>query len=284
VPADLRRLLDAFAAVPYVRTVGVEATAAARDRVRLRLPHRDENGNRNGTLHGGVLASLVAMGGALAAWTDADSDAPLEGAVVDLAVQFLAPATRQAVSVEAVVARRGRALAFVDVEVTAGARSPLARGLVAYRPGPVHAASHAAPPAIPPGVRSRRSGSPFSRRLGVHTTTVAPGHAISVLPYDERFSDGRGRAHDGALTTLIDCAGGASGWSLTGFDPGGRAATVAMHLASDPPPAGEDVVAEARTAWSSGGVLVNVVTLAGRTSGARIGAASVTYRIVKPRR
>src|SRR5262249_1808687 len=110
MPARLRRLLDAFAAVPYVQTVGVEVDALARDRVRLRLPHPDENGNRNGTLHGGVLASLVAMGGALAAWTDVDGEAPLDGAVVDLGVQFLAPATRQTVSVEARAARRGRAL------------------------------------------------------------------------------------------------------------------------------------------------------------------------------
>ena len=70
--ADLRRLADGCTTAPYARSIGVELLAIAAGRARLRLPHREDNGNRNGSLHGGVLASLIAMTGRLAAATHAD--------------------------------------------------------------------------------------------------------------------------------------------------------------------------------------------------------------------
>ena len=286
----MRRLRDVFAAMPYAATLGAEVAALGRDRARIVLRHRDDNGNRNGMLHGGVLASLVVMGGALAAWTDVDGEPPLAGTTIDLAVHYLAPVTRLAVTVDADVRRRGRELVFVDVEVTAGARTPVARGLVAYRPGlprlPPAAGGPGASAALPAGVvlGERRSGSAFTRRLGILSARLAPGHAVAVLPCQPAIGDGHGRIHEGALATLVDCVGGASAWSVGGFDPRGRAATVSMHLTYDPAPADGDVIATARTPWQSAGFLMNSVALAGRTSGRPVAAGAVTYRITRPAR
>jgi uncharacterized protein (TIGR00369 family) len=271
--------------VPYAAALGIELADATAGRVRLHLPHRDENGNRNGSLHGGVLASAIAIGGALAAWSQREGARVLEGATVDLAVHYLAPAVRQAVTVEAEVLRRGRALVFADVRVGAG--GTIARGLVAYRPGPP-TVPVPGPPAGPvlDGVRFRRrqNRSPFTRRLGVEVADLGVGHALAVLPHAPEVGDGHGRVHTGALATLIDCVAGAAAWSIDGFDPHGRAATVSVHLASDGAAADEDVVAEARTSPGGGDLLVNAVALGTRESRRPLGSGTVTYRIVRPTR
>jgi len=246
----------------------------AHDRVRLRLPHRDGNANRNGTLHGGVLASLALIGGTLAAAGD-DAGA---GATVDLAVHYVAPATRSAVTVDAIVVRRGRRLAFVDVAISAG-RTPVVRALVGYRLRAARSGETCPPPPVVDDARTRRSGSPFTRALGVRMADLGRGHAVALLPDQPAILAADGRVHEGAIATLVDCAGGASAWSVVGFDPSRRAATVGMHLVFDPAVAGEDLVAEARTPWRSGGILVNAVTVTGRTSGRPVATGSVTYRI-----
>jgi uncharacterized protein (TIGR00369 family) len=278
---DLR---DALTALPYAVLLGVEVAAQAPDRVRLHLPYRAHHGNRNGTLHGGVLASLVTLGGALAAWTGIDAEPALEGTIVDLVVHYLAPATEEPVLVEAAVTRRGRELVFVDVGVTTGTGATVARGLVAYRPGPPSTDAAGPRVALPDltRLRERRSGSPFTRRLGVRIADVGPGHAVALLPHQAEATGGGNRIHEGAIATLVDCAGGASAWSVDGFDPRGRAATIGMHLTYDAAPAGEDVVAVATTPWRSAGILVNAVTLTARPSGRPVATGTVTYRIVRP--
>jgi uncharacterized protein (TIGR00369 family) len=279
---DRRRPADVLAGTPYARTLGVELAGVRPGHASLRLPHRDDNGNRNGTLHGGVLASLIDLAAAVAA-------AAPDGSTVDLAVHYLAPARRAAVTADAVVARRGRAIAFVSVAVTGEGGAPVARGLVARR---------LATPARPPHrgaakaslddvvadahFAARTSGSPFTRRLRVRVARLGPGRAAALLPYDPATTDHAGRVHEGALASLVDCAGGASAWSVAGFDPRGRAATVSMHLTFDVPPRDEDVIAVAETSWHAGTLLVNTVTLHGRTSGRAFATGSVTYQIVRP--
>lgn len=286
---DRRRLADALAGTPYARTLGVELAAAGAGHATLRLPHRDDNGNRNGTLHGGVLASLIDLAAAVAA-PAADADRPLAGSTVDLAVHYLAPAHREAVTAEAFVARRGREIAFVGVGVTGERGAPVARGLVARRLATRTHDGRRAAAKVPlddvvadAHFAARTSGSPFTRRLGVRVARLGPGRSAALLPHDAATTDHAGRVHEGALASLVDCAGGASAWSVAGFDPRGRAATVSMHLNFDVTTRDEDVIARAETSWHAGSLLVNTVTLHGRISGRAVATGSVTYRIVRPR-
>ena len=284
---DRRRFADVLAGTPYAATLGVEPGAVRPGHATLRLPHRDDNGNRNGTLHGGVLASLVDMAAAVAAAAP-DGGRRLDGSTIDLAVHYLAPARRAAVTADAVVARRGREIAFVSVAVTGDGGAPVARGLVARRlatPRPAHRAVVKAPlddVVADAHFAARTSGSPFTRRLRVGVARLGPGRAAALLPYDPMITDHAGRVHEGALASLVDCAGGASAWSVAGFDPRGRAATVSMHLTFDVTPRDEDVIAVAETSWHAGTLLVNTVTLHGRTSGRAVATGSVTYWIVRP--
>jgi acyl-coenzyme A thioesterase PaaI-like protein len=103
-----------------------------------------------------------------------------------------------------------------------------------------------------------------------------------VLPARADLADVDGTMHEGALAALVDCAGGAAAWSVDGYDPRGRAATIGMHLCYDRTPRDEDVVVEARTSWRAAGIFLNTVTLTARTSGRPVATGSVTYRIVRP--
>jgi len=103
-----------------------------------------------------------------------------------------------------------------------------------------------------------------------------------VLPARADLVDVGGGIHEGALASLVDSAGGGAAWSIDGFAPSGRAATVGMHLCYACVPAGEDVVVEARTSWHAAGLVLNAVTLTARTSGRPVATGSVAYRVFRP--
>jgi acyl-CoA thioesterase len=278
-------LAERVVGCPYGRFVGVETDHAERGRARLRLPARRDTGNRNGSLHGGVIASLLDLAGTLAARSVAE-DPGAAATTADLAVQYLAPAADEAVTADATVTRRGREIVFVDAAVAAEDGTPVARAVAAIRLGvasddaPLAAAPSPLDPRAP--LLARRSGSAFTARLAIHMASVEPGRAVFVLPFAPALADADGGLHEGALAALVDSAGGAASWSLHGLDPAGRAATIAMHLACDRRPPGDDVVVEARTTLRQGALFFNAVTLTARASGRAVVAGSVTYRIVRP--
>jgi uncharacterized protein (TIGR00369 family) len=282
-----RAVAERLVAAPYAGFVGIALDGVEPGRVRLRLPARADTGNRSGTLHGGVTASLLDVAGTIAA-RSAVPDADDAGtSTIDLTIHYLAPAVDDPVVVEGVVTRRGREIVFVEASVTAERGTPIARAVGAVRLAAPAAADP--PPTAPPcpidattPLVPRRSGSAFTARLGVMTASIAPGQAVLVLPSRADLLDVTGGLHEGALAALVDCAGGAAAWSIDGFDPRGRAATIGMHLCYDRMPPGEDVVVEARTTWRAAGIFLNTVTLTARTSGWPVATGSVTYRIVRP--
>jgi acyl-coenzyme A thioesterase PaaI-like protein len=124
---------------------------------------------------------------------------------------------------------------FVEATVTAESGTPVARSVGVVRVGvtddvvlPPTAPACPIDPSTP--LLPRRSGSAFTRRLGVMSATIGHGHAVLVLPSRADVTDVGGGMHEGALAALVDCAGGAAAWSIDGFDPSGRAATIGMHL------------------------------------------------------
>ena len=120
--------------VPYSRTLGIEVIDAGEGSARLRLPVRRElETRRAGTLHGGVLASLIDSAGAAAVLTTRDEDdATWAGfATTDLNVSYLAAAESDVVAA-AHVLRGGRTIAYTTVEVTDEAGTVVAVGRVTY--------------------------------------------------------------------------------------------------------------------------------------------------------
>lgn len=279
---------------PFLGTLGARVTVDGKTGAQLELPYRDANANRNGTLHGGVVAAIIDVVAAAAADAGVPPGRGANASTIDFTVHYLAPAIREAVTAEATVLRRGRDITFVEVTVASASRA-IARGLIARRAGGA-APTHGTTTAVPsrPAARfatlpddafaRRRTGSPFTQRLGVASAQIARGHALSLLPHEDAILTEDGTVHEGAIAALVDCAGGAAAWSIDGFDPEGRAATIGMHVCFDVGTRDEDVVAEAETSWSSDGVYVSSVTVAGRRSGRALAAGTVTYRIVRPAR
>ncbi|MBY0275670.1 hotdog fold thioesterase [Candidatus Binatia bacterium] len=302
---------------PFLDTIGARITLAGADRALLELPYRDGNANRNGALHGGVVAAVIDVAAAAAADAGLPPARRAGAGTIDFNVHFLAPAVRESVVAEATVTRRGRDIGFVEVAVVTGART-IARGMVARRAGAgdggtAHLGARNAGAADgdraarsgvadragagdPPSPNAslftlddaafvrRNVGSPFTMRLGVASAAIAPGHAVALLPHADAILDHDRTVHEGALATLVDCAGGAASWSVDGFDPSGRAATIGMHLCFAAGTRGENVAAEAVTAWHGDGVYVSAITVAGRVSRRVIASGTVTYRIVRPAR
>jgi acyl-coenzyme A thioesterase 13 len=86
----------------------------------------DATRNRMGSLHGGVIATLVDDAGT-AAIASADAEGRF-GVTTDLNVSYFAAAVEGTVSARAQVLRAGRTMAFVTVDVVDAAGRLLAQG------------------------------------------------------------------------------------------------------------------------------------------------------------
>lgn len=105
-------------------------------RVVVTLPRRDDLTNFSGDIHGGVLATLVDTGSALAIRSTFEDPWAPGLATTDLSVTYVRPA-RSEVRATAEVVRVGGSLAVASVEVTGvapdGDRKVVATGRTTYR-------------------------------------------------------------------------------------------------------------------------------------------------------
>jgi uncharacterized protein (TIGR00369 family) len=282
-----------FAAAPYCVRLGVVVEALALDRARIRVPYRDENSNPGRALHGGVAASTIDVAGVLAAASAFAEGERFDAGTLDLAVDYLAAAIGADIVAEARVLRRGKELAYVDVDVTNDAGKAIAKGLVTHRSldrPPVEddrqRLAHADPPRVAgddvPGPARMIVAVPFIKSLGMTIDRMQGGHAVLRMPATPDKSDRDGAIHEGALAALLDTTGAMASWSLTAIDLRYKASTVGIHASFHARARGE-VVAEARTLRRNDEIFLNQVTVSERDSGRVVATGSVTYRIVVPR-
>lgn len=99
--------------------VGIEVEELRRDYARMRLPWRQELNQPQGLMHGGAIATLIdtvvvpAIG---TAYPD-----PRKYSTIEMSVRYLGPVRQEDLVAEGWVTRRGKRVAFCDVEVrTAG--------------------------------------------------------------------------------------------------------------------------------------------------------------------
>lgn len=104
----------------FAERLGAEVEVADDGSARLRFTAREEHLNQAGTLHGGVLATLVdaAMGAAVR--STADGDVP---ATSQLTVTYLRPGTPGDVAVTARVRTRGAHLTVCEADAEQDGRS-----------------------------------------------------------------------------------------------------------------------------------------------------------------
>lgn len=296
---ELAVLAARFERTPYHRSLGVRVEAIGRERARLRIPYKDENSNPGRVLHGGVAASTIDIGGALAAWTALRPSPSLETGTLDLSVNYLAAAVGEDIVADAKVLRRGKEIVYIDVNVENDAGKPIAKGLVTYR-----AVNTAARPATRERQRIAPEDAvlaeptdgdddvpelarvivsvPFMARLGLQITYMTDGCARITMPYARDHTDDTGAMHEGALAALIDTTGAMASWSVTGIDFANKASTVGIHVNYHAAAHDEDLVAVARTLRRNNEVFLNTVAVRTGRSRQLVATGSVTYRLVVP--
>ncbi len=287
-----RRLAAArtrFAQVPFAERLGVTIADLGPDRAELAMPYQLAHMNAGGVLNGGATASLLAMAGTVAAWTDTELESIGTPGCVDLAIQYLAPAREEDVLAEARVLRRGRDIVFVTVALRAQDGHPVAQGLVTYQsPGRMERLPRtlARPvllpvpePPIPPGERRLFQG--FVEKLGMRPLHESPGRVRLEMPGSAMHRDESGRVHAGALASIVDIAAVAASWSLVPRRPGARGSTVAMQV-SYPADAWGAVVADAHVQQRTEAMLFSTVHVTAADTAQLVAMGHVSYRLVEP--
>jgi uncharacterized protein (TIGR00369 family) len=287
-----RALADRLEAVPYARALGVRVESAGAERVRLRIPYKDENSNPGRALHGGVAASSIGIAGALASEAGFAVDGPAEATTLDLTVSYLAAAIGEDVVVDGTVLRRGKELAYVDIAVRTDAGKAIAKGLVTHRvvaAGRPEAAARQL--AVAPGLEDEGPGpvpklaaaiaaTPFIARLGLRYTAMDGGRARIEMPCKADNQDADGALHEGAVAALLDTTGAMASWSVTGLDLRYKASTVGIHVSHHARVPGGDAVAVARTLRRNDEIFLNAVVVRAARSQTELATGSVTNPIV----
>ena len=287
----LAALAARVAGVPYSARLGLVVEAIALDRVRIRVPYKDENSNPGRALHGGVPASTINVAGVLAAATGLADRSLFDAGTLDLSVAYLAAAIGEDIVADAEVLRRGKEIVYAEVDVRTDGSKRIAKGLVTHRtldhaPATERQRATRAEPApagggeVPKLARAIVS-VPFMASLGLAITHMHDGHAVIHMPLTPEKTDHDGAIHEGALAALLDTTGAMASWSIAGLDLRYKASTAGIHV-SYHAPARADVVAEARTWRRNDEIFLNQVAVSERGSGRVVATGTVTYRIVVP--
>ena len=120
---------------PFPALVGLKLEEISEDRVVMSLPFREELITMGTVVHGGAIATLIDSAASCAGWATPNPPENMRGTTVALNISYLRAADRADLRAEATVLRRGRSLSFIDVDVTDGDGTLLAKGTATYKLG-----------------------------------------------------------------------------------------------------------------------------------------------------
>lgn len=129
-------IVKMYPELPFHKVLGFEILETATDLARVHLPFKNDLVGGGNAYHGGVIASLMDLTGALAAWSGHDPEKGTRAATVSFTVQYVAAARGEDVVAEARATGRVKELIFCDVSVrTKDANRLIAIGNLVYRIG-----------------------------------------------------------------------------------------------------------------------------------------------------
>jgi len=269
----------------YSRALGVRLEEIDSGGARLRLPFAESNTNPGQVLHGGVAASLCAIGAqAVARAALGAASGPWHGA--GLQVNYLAAAKAQDVVAVARLLREGKELCFVEIDVATDDGKP-----IAHATSIVRARFGAEPAELPasagdgggcdPGAMGPHIGRiPFIAGRGIEVLHMSGGTSRLVMPWREANADEGGGVHEGALLALLDTTGAMASWAVTGPGPY-RASTPSIQAQILAPSPRGDLVAYGRNAARDGSCFWSDVEVARRSDGRVVARGTVVYRIIE---
>lgn len=118
----------------FAHSLGIEVAERGQGSARIVAPLRPDMLNIGGTVHGGVICTLVDIAVGVACHS-LDSGTRRSQATTELGITFLRAGTTGPLSCTARIRRRGRSLATGEAEVTDGSGRLLAVGRATYLVG-----------------------------------------------------------------------------------------------------------------------------------------------------
>lgn len=270
----------------YGRSLGVRVDSLSDDSARLSLGFRPECSNGDTALHGGVAASMVAMGaGAVARAALSPESGPWHAAA--LQVGYLSAALSEGIAAHARLLRRGKELVYVDVDVSSDSGKPVAKGVVTVRgrfgeddvPTPLAVGDdgESDPGPMGPFIAS----VPFHGILGLAVEHMADGRSRITMPAGPATADGGGGVHEGAILALLDTVGAMAAWAETG--PGRyKASTTGLQARILESAPAADLVGFGRLRHRDRELLFCDVEISRAADRRLVAVGTVNYRIVTP--
>ena len=118
--------------IPFNRRCGFRVTRWDDDGIRMEVDETDDLSNGAGSVHGGVVATLIDTAANAAAIPVADFVPGSQVVTVSMTVHYTGPARGHLVA-DAVCTRRGRTLTSVSVDVRDGDGALVAHGIVVVK-------------------------------------------------------------------------------------------------------------------------------------------------------
>lgn len=132
----MNAIVQMYPELPFHKVLGFEILETTTDLARVHLPFRKELVGGSNAYHGGVIASLMDLTGALAAWSGHTPQPDERAATVSITVNYVSAARGEDVMAEAKATGRARELIFCDVSVrTKDDDRLIAIGNLVYRIG-----------------------------------------------------------------------------------------------------------------------------------------------------
>jgi uncharacterized protein (TIGR00369 family) len=119
----------------FAYSLGIEVVERKPGSARIILPLRRDMLNIGGTVHGGIVCTLIDVAVGVACHTLDSGDGRRPQATTELSVTFLRAGTTGPLSCEARIRRRGQSLAVGEAEVVDGSGKLLAVGRATYLVG-----------------------------------------------------------------------------------------------------------------------------------------------------
>jgi uncharacterized protein (TIGR00369 family) len=126
----VNELTGRLEASPFHAGLGIRAAEASEGRVRLEIPATDAQRNLQGTIHGGLLATLADTAMGLAVRTTIEPGRP--HVTIEMSIHYLRPASPGTIGAIGTVVRAGSQIAYAEADVVAPDGTLLARATGTY--------------------------------------------------------------------------------------------------------------------------------------------------------
>lgn len=271
----------------YLQRLALRILDVGDGQARVLLPFSPELCNRAGSLHGGAIASLVIVGGALATASSQYASGAVRGRPLSIAVSFLKAPRLQSATAIARVRHRGRDTVHVSAEVQGEDRSALATATLVHRVYPASlgvsepnevAGVEAVAARYLGSARGRTpAGSAYLRGAGLEVVANESPWTCATLPLEPNQGVG-GCIHEGALVGLADSCGAfcAYNQAAIGRDRPGVTVSIQMTFALR---RGGEVAGGGRLVARNGSCFSSEVEVWHSATAALIASALVFYRI-----